>query len=134
MIYFLIFINCTKRARSHPSVAKNHKIRAIAGQNKMQLIALGKELEFISVELVLHRTGITDLFALKNNKTLAETLTSRKYFQLASQVHQRYPESIRKKLGEFVHRLKLSNDIEIDLLEKALIKHLQPEWNIALKT
>ncbi len=76
----------------------------------MRLVALGRELAFVPVKLVLHSTGITNLFACKNNKTLAETLASKKYSQLAPEVHQRYSHSLDDKLGEFVYRLKLSND------------------------
>jgi hypothetical protein len=76
----------------------------------MRLVVLGRELEFVPVKLVLHSTGITNLFAGKNNKTLAETLASKKYSQLAPEVHQRYPHSLHDKLGEFVCRLKLNDD------------------------
>ena len=77
---------------------------------KMRLVVPGRELEFVHVELELHSTGIKDIFARKNNKTLAETLKSKKYSHLASEVQERYSHSLHDKLGEFLYRLKQSGD------------------------
>ena len=38
----------------------------------MFLFALGRKLEFLPVRLMIHGNGITNLFAKKNNKTVAE--------------------------------------------------------------
>jgi hypothetical protein len=77
----------------------------------MKIAVQGYQLEFIQVPISFKKHGIVNLFAEKNNKTLAETLLSKRYESLSKEVHCRYPNSLNDKLGEFLYRLKISGDI-----------------------
>jgi len=68
------------------------------------------QFEFIQIPINFHQHGIVNLFAKKNNKTLAETLSSERYASLAKEVYRRYPNSLNEKLGRFLCGLKASSD------------------------
>ncbi len=76
----------------------------------MKIAVQEHQLEFIQVPISFHQHGIVNLFAEKNNKTLSETLSSKRYASLSREVQRRYPNSLNDKLGEFLYRLKLNND------------------------
>ena len=76
----------------------------------MKIAVQEHQLEFIQVPISFRQHGIINLFAKKNNKTLAETLSSERYASLSKEVQRRYPNSLNDKLGEFLYRLKVSGD------------------------
>jgi hypothetical protein len=76
----------------------------------MKIAVEGHQLEFIQVPMRFQRHGIVNLFAEKNNKTVAETLSHRRYTSFLKEVHYRYPNSLNDKLGEFLYRLKINKD------------------------
>ena len=79
--------------------------------NAMRIVIQEHQLEFVQIPLQFQKHGgIVDLFAKKNNKTLAETLLSRRYLSLSTEVHRFYQNSLNDKLGEFLYRLKASGD------------------------
>ena len=76
----------------------------------MNIVVQGQQLNFIQTPLSFHSHGIVNLFAGKNNKTLAETLESRRYASLSSEIHRHYPNSLNVKLGVFLLGLKSNGD------------------------
>jgi len=81
------------------------------GKYAMKLCALNRELEFVPIKLVLHKSGLTNVFAMKNNKTVVETLANKKYSRLLPEVCRQYPNALNEKLGEFLYRLKMNGDM-----------------------
>lgn len=67
-------------------------------------------LEFFPVKLNFLETTTTNQFAYKNNKTVAETLTHKRYAHLAIEVGKNYTAFLSEKLGDFLLRLKLEGD------------------------
>lgn len=76
----------------------------------IELPADNSLLVFEPVDLYFREHIVTNVFARKNNKTLAETLAHRRYAQLAQHVYEKYPEWLEYKLGEFLYALKLAGD------------------------
>lgn len=76
----------------------------------MKIIVQGHQLDFIQIPIIFHQLGIVDLFAQKNNKTLAETLSNRRYASLSREVFCHYPNSLNEGLGTFLYKLKRSGD------------------------
>ncbi len=76
----------------------------------MKIVIQGHELEFIPLPIKFHQHGIVNLFAEKNNKTLSETLSSKRYTSLSREVQRRYSNSLNNRLGDFLYRLKASGD------------------------
>lgn len=76
----------------------------------MQIVVQDHQLDFIQMPIIFHRHGIVDLFAQKNNKTLAETLSSKRYASLGKEVFRQYPNCFNERLGEFLFRLKSNDD------------------------
>jgi len=74
--------------------------------NEIQLSGLG----FHQVQLIFESDIKANLFALKNNKTLGETVRAPRYQPLAAMVHARYPDSIQKPLGIFLLERKQAGD------------------------
>jgi hypothetical protein len=70
----------------------------------------GNQLEFIEVPMRFNRHGIVNLFTEKNNKTVAETLSSARYSALSEEVQRRYATFLDDRLGEFLYGLKLHSD------------------------
>ena len=71
----------------------------------------GRLLEFQRASLTFLEHGITDVFARKNNKTLEETLTQKKYVKLADALPHDFPDSMREPLGTFLLNLKRSGNL-----------------------
>lgn len=67
-------------------------------------------LEFQQVHLTFEPGLKTNLFALKNNKTLGETIREPRYRSLAALANDRYPESLHMALGEFLLERKRVGD------------------------
>lgn len=67
-------------------------------------------LKFYGVHLLFGTDTKNNLFALKNNKTLGETVRAPRYHSLAAMMHARYPESIQKPLGTFLLERKQAGD------------------------
>jgi hypothetical protein len=77
----------------------------------MRLVAESRVLEFFPLRLMFGGAVVTDVFARKNNKTVAETLAHRRYKHLWPIVRDRYPESLNRKLGEFLKASKQTGDL-----------------------
>lgn len=69
------------------------------------------DLLFVPARLVLMRTGLTNVFAGKNNKTLGETLEAPRYAGLAAETRRRYGDRLDEKLGIFLTSLKRTSDL-----------------------
>lgn len=69
------------------------------------MILKGKE-----VKLIFSDTNLSNIFSYKNNKTLKETLTHKRYKKFNSIVLEKYPTFLEKNLGEFLIYLKEKND------------------------
>ncbi len=76
----------------------------------MKIIIQDRNLIFTQIPLQFQHHGKVNLFSVKNNKTLAETLEDRRYSSLSIETHRRYPNSLNKKLGDFLLELKLNGD------------------------
>ena len=66
--------------------------------------------DFSIIELEFISTLYEDVFGLKNNKTVAETLQHHRYRRLTAEVEQRYPNILNEPLGTALLRLKHSGD------------------------
>ena len=69
-----------------------------------------RNLVFENVTLNFYDKDVTNKFAHKNNKTLVQTLSSRKYKHLSQQVFEHYEAHLDTNLGDFLLELKLSGD------------------------
>lgn len=78
--------------------------------SKLVLCVENVELSFYEVKLHFEGGVTTDIFALKNNKTLAETLRRPKYRKLSREVQKYYHASLDQPLGNFLLGLKKAND------------------------
>jgi hypothetical protein len=67
-------------------------------------------LRFAHVELVFLDHGLTNVFGMKNNKTLGETLEHQRYRTLSAAVMRDYRESLGMPLGAFLVGLKSRSD------------------------
>lgn len=76
----------------------------------MKITVQNYKFDFVPVKLVLKKNHLANLFAQKNNKTVAETLSSKKYSRLSAEVRKRYPLALNEKLGEFLYDLKMGGD------------------------
>jgi hypothetical protein len=76
----------------------------------MEILVQGHKLEPIPVPMRFGRCDIDNVFARKNNKTLAETLSGRRYVKVSEDIRHRYPGSLNDKLGRFLQQLKMGND------------------------
>jgi hypothetical protein len=76
----------------------------------MQLSTLQNSYQFTRTALDFVEGEYTDVFSLKNNKSLAETLTHPRYAKFQSEVLARYRGNIEKPLGYFLLELKLKGD------------------------
>lgn len=70
----------------------------------MRISIEGHQLEFVQVPLRFNRNGIVDLFAEKNNRTLTEALSGKRYAKLSEDIRCRYPSSLADRLGQFLYR------------------------------
>src|SRR5438445_13743428 len=72
-------------------------------------ISLGsRALEFTEVRLSFQDCRARDVFALKNNKTVAETLRHPRYAHLANDLLVNHPDCLQRRLGEFLYELKMN--------------------------
>ena len=76
----------------------------------MKLYLDNEVLSFQPVGLTFGEDLFVNVFAQKNNKTLEETLGSRRYRKLEAKVKDKYPEYLDRKLGIFLSLLKNSGD------------------------
>ncbi len=76
----------------------------------MQLQLNNGTLQFLRVPLTRHDGLVTNLFADKNNKTVAETLTHRRYEHLAAPTADKYGQHLHQPLGTFLGELKSHGD------------------------
>ena len=76
----------------------------------MDLWAGNVVLTFTPVRLEFREQTLTNIFAKKNNRTVAETLGHKRYTLLAAQVEQNYPQALSEKLGDFLFGLKQAGD------------------------
>jgi len=75
------------------------------------LLSLDRDLlEFGRTPLVFSSVRRTNLFANKNNKTLAETVRHRRYVGLSPRVIASYSAYLDVRLGDFLVRLKTAGD------------------------
>lgn len=79
-------------------------------QPVLYLSACSLPLAFEYSELTFLATGLKDVFAAKNNKTLRGTLTHRRYAGLAGEVQAKYAASLELPLGTFLADLKSRGD------------------------
>lgn len=68
------------------------------------------QFHFTSVPLSFEDGQFKDVFAEKNNKTLYETLSQKRYGSLAEETRRRYPEQLDSPVGEFLMNLKKNGD------------------------
>ena len=76
-------------------------------------------LEFLKTDLKFHTQGQKNIFALKNSKTLGETLDHKRYSGLKGKFINEYPESLEKDLGSFLFELKQSENNDYKLFLNA---------------
>jgi len=76
----------------------------------MKLVLGNVEIQFKKIELEFFDVS-TEIFAQKNNKTLRETLTSKKYKKLEEICITKYSEYLDTRLGRFLLILKNNGDI-----------------------
>lgn len=67
-------------------------------------------LTFEPVKLYFREHIVTNVFAGKNNKTLAETLAHPRYASLSYTVQEKYSAWLQHKLGDFLNTLKQTGD------------------------
>ena len=76
----------------------------------MQLSAPQKSYEFAQTALDFFGGQSSNVFSLKNNKSLSETLAHPRYAKFQSEVLARYRSDLEKPLGHFLLELKLKGD------------------------
>jgi hypothetical protein len=77
---------------------------------RLKLTWENRELSFHPVALHFDASGLENVFAAKNNKTLRETLAHHRYRKFENVVIAGYSEFLDWKLGKFLLRLKSSGD------------------------
>jgi hypothetical protein len=70
----------------------------------------GKDLSFVRVPLSFRGDAPSDLFALKNNKTVTQTLAHPRYASLSELVRLQYASRLDTALGTFLLQLKMEGD------------------------
>lgn len=76
----------------------------------MQLNAREVQLTFVRVPLSISNNLHTDVFALKNNKTVAETLRQSRYLDLQPEALEHFAAQMDQPLGTFLKGLKAQGD------------------------
>ncbi len=71
---------------------------------------LSEDIEFVHVPLVFEQERYVNVFADKNNKTLAETLEHNRYAKLKSAVLRDYSDFLDQPLGQFLLKVKNLDD------------------------
>jgi len=83
---------------------------AKAEDERLQLVADGTTLAFHPAQLEFLEAPLENVFAAKNNKTLAETLAHRRYSGLAKRLGQQHGQELGTPLGQFLVKLKAAGD------------------------
>ena len=65
---------------------------------------------FLQIPISFDENTYTDIFALKNNKTLSETLSHKRYVKFLPEITEKYSECLSQPLGEFLITLKENGD------------------------
>jgi hypothetical protein len=68
------------------------------------------QFKFVRIAMQFEEERFTEVFAKKNNKTLRQTLTHKKYIHLAEESFRRYQRQLDTHLGEFLLYLKQKDD------------------------
>lgn len=76
----------------------------------MKLSFNHQEFVFREVDLVFLDSVFTDVFSMKNNKTLRETIKHKRYLKFRIDIEIKYPEYLDYELGAFLIQLKQNND------------------------
>lgn len=76
----------------------------------MELLWDNRKLLFEPVNLYFEDGLVENVFAGKNNKTVEDTLTHRRYVKLGEEIIKKYPHYLTWKLGEFILYLKSNDD------------------------
>lgn len=76
----------------------------------MEIECLNKKLLFSKVKIEFEGKNIENLFSLKNNKSLRETILHKRYKRLENIVIEKYSNYLDLPLGNFLLELKLKND------------------------
>ncbi len=76
----------------------------------MQLQTADTALQFEPVALNFIDQSYSDVFAMKNNKTLQETILHKRYEKLAATTESKYASYLNWKLGDFLISLKRNKD------------------------
>jgi hypothetical protein len=76
----------------------------------VDLVIGKKSISFQKVELEFQQKHYKDIFADKNNKTVAETLKDERYKKLKPTIIKYYPKNLDYKLGDFLLLLKKDHD------------------------
>ena len=74
-------------------------------------VGQGKDLRFARVSLTFEPELRADVFALKNNKTVAQTLTHPRYAGLLSVNPPEHQTALHSPLGDFLARMKAEGDL-----------------------
>lgn len=85
------------------------------------------EKQLTEIPLCFKDEKYINLFKDKNNKTLEETISSKRYKSLEDDVRKNYRQSLDNKLGDFLLKLKFFNN---DFYKKFLNKYGDLEYSI----
>ncbi len=87
------------------------------------------EIEAELIEIPLHFETQThiDVFKSKNNKTLKETMQSKRYDSLAERITKNYFQDLDTNLGDFLFQLKNAGD---EFYKKFLNKYGDLEYSL----
>jgi hypothetical protein len=83
---------------------------ALAEIKKMNLSWNDRPFEFFPVTMQFGSEVYSDVFRQKNNKTLRQTLTHRRYTALAEETHRQYSHFLDTPIGVFLLTLKTVSD------------------------
>lgn len=89
---------------------RNTKLMSQGSYVQIDLNAREITYTFQLVAIDLQETNLTNVFARKNNKTLAQTIEHRRYLHLATRVREQYADMLDEPIGRSLLRLKTSGD------------------------
>jgi hypothetical protein len=81
-----------------------------ATRQTFTLLVDGRKVIFDRLPLVFEAGRLTDLFAQRNNKTVGETIASRRYEDLAGLIRQHYATALHEPVGAFLLGRKRAGD------------------------
>jgi hypothetical protein len=79
-------------------------------REELSLTVDGRVLEFQRVSLMFSDHGLTDMFGRKNNRTVMETLSHKRYAKLSDVLDGQSLGSMGEPLGDFLLKLKRSGN------------------------